>query len=67
METIVEKRPKKGKKPAVKKRKENYEVCLKEIKPINLEKEKEIFFKEQGKYSPFFVYANISQITEHDK
>lgn len=67
METIVEKKPKKARKPNPKKRKENYEVCLKEIKPINLEKEKEIFFSRQGKYSPFFVYANISQITEHDK
>lgn len=36
METIVEKRPKKVKKAASKKRKENYEVCLKEIKPVNL-------------------------------
>jgi len=40
---------------------------LKEIKPTNLEKEKEAFFNLDGNYSPFFIYANISQITEHDK
>jgi len=40
---------------------------LKEIKPTNLEKEKEAFFNLNSNYSPFFIYANISQITEHDK
>ena len=54
---------KEGREVKEKRKKENYEVCLRELKPLNLEKEKETFFTLEGKYDPFFLYNNNNPLT----
>ena len=37
------------------------------MKPLNLEKEKDIFFTLNYNYNPFFLYNNLDPMSEHDK
>ena len=39
---------------------------MKELKPVNLEKEKFLFFEKKGDYNPFFVYPNISDLNDEE-
>jgi hypothetical protein len=51
----------KGKKKAT-----NFATCLKELKPLNLEKEKALFFDSGFQRNPFFLYPNISDIMDEE-
>ena len=44
------------------KKKTNFATCLKQLKPVNLQKEKALFFQSEFEKNPFFVYPNIKDI-----
>ena len=65
-EVIKKKKEKKEDKKEEKKKKVNYCLNLKQLKPVNLEREKDIFFGKGFDYNPFFIYPNISDLNDQE-